>query len=102
MNSNIAHNIAPLVDEFGALKAQIAALEAKETAVRKQLVALGLGTYVGKNYVVKISEGSRDNLDMTAVRDHLSAQFVRAHTTTSTFPVLHCKAKTEIAEGEAA
>jgi hypothetical protein len=79
MNSNLK----PLVDELGAIKAQIADLEIREKKLRDQLVAIGPGAYDGDNYRATVSSSERDTLDMKAVREKLTKQFIRAHTSTT-------------------
>jgi hypothetical protein len=70
-----------LIDSFGILKAQIADLEAKEKDLRNQLIAeFGEGAFEGTFFRVTISKTVRETLDMKAVREHLSRQFISAHT----------------------
>ena len=59
-------NLSALIDQYGMLKAQIA--------------DLGPGAYEGDMFRLTISEGTRETLDMEAVRAHLSRQFIQAHT----------------------
>ena len=74
-------NIAPLIDDFGLIKAQIAELELKAKPIHDQIVALGEGAYEGTFYRVTVSESEREVLDKKAVKKKLSPQFIRAHTT---------------------
>lgn len=72
---------ATLIDDFGLLCAQIAELETKKAALREQIVAaLGDGTYEGTFFRVTVSLSTRETLNMKAVRDKLSPQFIKAHT----------------------
>lgn len=73
-------NTATLIDDFGLLCAQIAEFEVKKKALRQQLIDLGEGSHEGTFYRVTISKSTRETLDMNAVREHLSRQFIAAHT----------------------
>lgn len=73
-------NVAPLVDELGAVKAQIAALAERETALKQALAESGPGAYEGKTFRATVTESVRETLDMKAVREKLSPQFIAAHT----------------------
>ena len=86
-------NLAAAIDRLGELKAQIADLAKLEAEVKTELKELGPGSYEGEKYRVTISDSERDTLDMTAVREKLSAQFLRAHTTTSTVRSLRVTAR---------
>jgi len=69
------------IDMMGQLKAQMATLE-KDYDKLKALVIedVGVGAFEGETFRVSISVSSRETLDMEAVRNHLSPQFIRAHT----------------------
>ena len=73
-------NLSALIDQYGMLKAQIADLAEQEKALKTALVDLGPGAYEGDMFRLTISEGTRETLDMEAVRAHLSRQFIQAHT----------------------
>lgn len=69
------------IDLMGDLKAQIADLEAKYDELRDLVIEdAGLGAHEGSMFRVSITPTSRETLDMEAVRNHLSPQFIRAHT----------------------
>jgi hypothetical protein len=72
------------IDMMGQLKAQMSNLE-KEYDKLKNLVVedVGVGAFEGETFRVSISVSSRETLDMEAVRNHLSPQFIRAHTRVS-------------------
>lgn len=96
-------NTATLIDDFGLLSAQIAELEAKKKVVRDQLIdALGDGAFEGTFYRVTISMGVRKTLDMEAVREKLSDQFIRAHTNESVVITVKSGARNAINVKEAA
>lgn len=69
------------IDMMGQLKAQMATLE-KDYDKLKALVIedVGVGAFEGETFRVSISVSSRETLDMEVVRNHLSPQFIRAHT----------------------
>ena len=73
-------NIAALVDDLGVLKAQIADLALREKAIKDQLVEAGPGAFEGEFYRAAVSVSQRETLDMDAVREKLSPQFIAAHT----------------------
>ena len=75
--------ITTLVDQLGNINAQIAALEKQSKAIKKELIDNGIENVEGAIYVANISTQYRDNLDMEAVRKHLSPQFITAHTKTA-------------------
>lgn len=73
-------NLTATIDALGRLKAQIAALELQEKAIKKSLADLAPGAYEGDLFRLAISESVRCTLDMDAVREKLSPQFIAAHT----------------------
>jgi hypothetical protein len=77
-------NLTSTIDQLGVLNAEIAKLEAAADALKAVLVEVGPGEYQGDFYKVTVGKPTtRDNLDMKAVRAHLSTQFITAHTTQS-------------------
>lgn len=76
-------NVTPLIDELGRIKAEMARLAVIESSIKKQIVAMGPGAYEGELFRATVSEIETDRLDMEAVRQKLSAQFIRAHTSVS-------------------
>jgi hypothetical protein len=84
-----ALSIEEKIDALGKLKAKISDLELYETDLKNALIKdVGIGAQEGKKYRCTISSSTREILDMEAVRKHLSPQFIRAHTKTSTSPVV--------------
>jgi hypothetical protein len=75
-------NIHP-ADALGKLKAQITELEAQAKVFHSVLVAMGEGAHEGELFRATVAKSERAKLDMDAVREKLSAQFIRAHTTFS-------------------
>jgi hypothetical protein len=87
MTNTQHHNILPLIDELVDLRARRAQLDKREEELKNDLKALGPGTHVTDNSMLTLTEQQRDVLDMKAVRDKLSDQFIRAHTKTTKFLV---------------
>jgi len=73
-------NLTATIDALGALKAQIADLEIQEKALKKALADIAPGAYEGELFRLSISQSVRCTLDMDAVREKLSPQFIAAHT----------------------
>lgn len=63
---------ARLIDELGALKAQIAALEAEYAQKVSVFKDFGIGEYVGKVYKLNVYEASRTVLDNKKVKGFLT------------------------------
>lgn len=91
-----AHNLAPLVDELGVLKAQIAELATRETAIKKQLIEAGFPEVDGVLYRATVNKTVRETLDMDAVRAKLSPQFISANTNVT--PVTTVRVVARVAE----
>lgn len=84
-------NLSTLIDQLGAIKAQIAGLEAQEKALKTALQDLEPGKHTGEKYELTISDSERNTLDMEAVRAKLSPQFIAAHTRTTTVRAIRAK-----------
>ena len=87
-------NLTKIIDDLGALKARIADLEAQEKALKQALADLSPGAYEGELFRLSISESERETLDMKAVREHLSRQFIQAHTNIAPVRTLRVVART--------
>jgi hypothetical protein len=74
------NNLTKIIDDLGRLKAQIAELQLAEKAMKENLEELEPGAYEGELFRLSISETIRKTLDMDAVREKLSPQFIAAHT----------------------
>lgn len=86
--------LSAAIDALGELKAQMAALENAETAIKKRLTkTIGTGAAEGAMFRVTVTVSQRETLDMEAVRNHLSPQFIRAHTTTKDVTTLRVTAR---------
>ena len=84
-----ADTIAQSVDRVGEIKAQIAALQAEYDTIKLGLLACGNSSYDGNVYHVQFVEQDRSTLDMKAVREKLSAQFIAAHTKITHVTAMH-------------
>jgi hypothetical protein len=74
------NNLIATIDRLGALKAMIAELQAEEKELKAVLIEQGPGSYEGSMYDASVSMTERETLDMAAVREYLSRQFIQAHT----------------------
>jgi hypothetical protein len=86
-------NLSQIIDDLGALKAKIADLELQEKALKAALQDLPAGAYEGETFRLSISETERETLDMKAVREHLSRQFIQAHTNVTPVRTLRVAAR---------
>jgi hypothetical protein len=82
------------IDELGVLQAQIAELRVREEEIKSELKAQGDGAYEGDLYRVTVSTTNRETLDMKAVREKLSPQFISAHTNVTPVVTVRCVART--------
>jgi hypothetical protein len=73
-------NLAKLIDDLGLIRAQKAEIELAEKALKAALDDLAPGAYEGELFRLSVIESERETLDMKAVREHLSRQFIAAHT----------------------
>ena len=83
-----------LVDRIGLIKANLAPQLEALKALEAELKAKGAGSYEGSLFDANVSESVRETLDMKAVREKLSPQFISAHTKVSDVVVLRVTAKT--------
>ena len=81
----IYRTTAQVVDDLGQIAAQLASLRDQERALKDLLISRGEGAYEGELYRATVSRVERSNLDMGAVRDKLSPQFITAHTSTTVY-----------------
>ena len=90
-------NATKLIDDLGLIKAQIAELTKQESALKAAIVAMGEGAHDGDLFRATVSTSERETLDMAAVRDKLSPQFVAAHTKVSTVTCVKVVARVKAA-----
>ncbi len=87
--------IEKLVDQLGYLRAQIADLEAVEKRLKDQIASRGAGAYEGEVFRARVTVGERETLDMVAVREKLTPQFIKAHTKVSETVTVRVGAKVD-------
>jgi hypothetical protein len=81
--------IAQTVDRIGNIKTQMALLQKECDTLRANLLAGGSDTYYGTTYRVVFTNTTRHTLDMKAVREKLSPQFIAAHTNVTHVTQMH-------------
>jgi hypothetical protein len=86
-------NLSTTIDALGRIKAQISDLKIQEDALKDALMGLAPGAYEGDLFRLSVSDTTRETLDMKAVREHLSRQFVAAHTNVSEVRTLRVAAR---------
>ena len=92
MTSNLSDQ--QLVDLCGKLRAARVEAEKEEKAMRDMLIArLGVGAHEGELFRASVSLSERETLDMAAVREKLSPQFIRAHTTVTEVTTVRLSAR---------
>lgn len=84
-----ANALAQAVDRVGVIKAQMSALQAEYDALKATFIAGGCPSYDGDIYRVQFVDTDRSTLDMKAVREKLSPQFIAAHTRVTHIVQMH-------------
>jgi hypothetical protein len=90
----MSNNLSPTIDRLGVIKAQLAELKREEEELKTVLVECGPGAYEGDLYRATVSTSERETLDMAAVREHLSRQFIQAHTNVTSVTAVRVVART--------
>lgn len=92
MNTSISLNpsIFALVDEAGAIDAEIKRLEKQLETLKGDIKKLGNGEHTGFTFTAKVSESTRSTVDWQAIALKLnpSRQLVTAHTSDKTIVTL--------------
>jgi hypothetical protein len=70
----------PNIDRLGLLLAEISELTKQADVIKAQLREMGDGAYEGEVFRATVSTNEPSTLDMAAVREHLSRQFITANT----------------------
>jgi len=83
-----------LVDQYGELSAQIAELEKVKQEIRVLLSNSVQTSAEGELFRVTVSMVRRETMDMEAVRQVLSPEFLAQFTKTTTSVAVRCTAKT--------
>ena len=71
-----------IIDQYGALDAQIKELEAIRAKLKGELVARGKGYYSGKDFQVEVQDYPRDQINANLVRKLADEAFVHSVTVT--------------------
>lgn len=99
MNAIMKTNVVPfalfpLVDEYGAVCAEMAALKQRQATLKQQILDAGLSEMEGALFRVTVSTCEVETLDMGAVREKLSVQFITAHTSKVERTTVRCVSRT--------
>lgn len=93
-----------IVDQYGHINAQIADLEEQKKVVRDQIIALGQKEVEGEYFRATVSTADREGRDQIfknkieeLITEHLSAQYIRAHTTSSPVTTVRTSARKGVA-----
>lgn len=70
-----------IIDQYGAVDAQIKELEEIKAKLKAELVARGIGTYEGEQFSAEVQEYDRENISAPLVRKLADEAFVRSVTT---------------------
>lgn len=73
--------MANIIDQYGALDAQIKQLEEAKAKLKSELIARGIGVYEGDEYFVDIQEYDREQISAPLVRKLSNEEFVKQVTT---------------------
>jgi hypothetical protein len=65
-----------IVDELGKVNQAIKELESTARKLKAELIARGIGTYEGTQYVAEVQEYDRANIDATLVRQIADEDFI--------------------------
>jgi hypothetical protein len=88
VNQPLTHNVTLAIDEIGRVDARIADLKKTRDNLADIIKSLGAGSYDGELFRATVSVSDRETLDMKAVREKLSPQFISAHTNVTTVVAL--------------
>ena len=92
----MTRNVTTTIDRLGELKAlQLGDLR-EANKLKEVVVELGAGAYEGERYRATVSVFERANLDMDAVREKLSPQFIKAHTSVKKVTVVKVTARNNL------
>lgn len=82
-----------IIDALGKLKAQIADLQKQEEILKRTIVESGITAEEGELFRVTVTNAVRETLDMEAVREKLSPQFIRSHTKETSYTTVRVSAR---------
>jgi hypothetical protein len=93
-----------IVDQLGHINAQIAELEEQKAALRQQIIDRGEKEIEGEMFRATVSMSDREGRDQIfknkieeLICDHLSRQFISAHTTSTPVTVVKVTARKGVA-----
>ena len=65
-----------IIDQYGAVDAQIKELEEIKSKLKAELIARGIGTYEGEQFFAEVQEYDRENISAPLVRKFADKDFV--------------------------
>jgi hypothetical protein len=98
------HNLSPadLADRLGALKAEIAVLEAREKALRDELIRRNVPAIEGAVYDARITEAVRWTLNTAAVKAEMGVSWYDARCRQALVTTVKTAARVAVADKLAA
>ena len=70
-----------IIDQYGAVDAQIKELELIKNKLKAELLARGVGEYQGEAFFAEVQEYDRENISAPLVRKFSNEEFVKQVTT---------------------
>jgi hypothetical protein len=70
-----------IIDQYGAVDAQIKELEIIKSKLKAELIARGVGNYQGEQFAAEVQEYDRENISAPLVRKFSNEDFVKSVTT---------------------
>ena len=70
-----------IIDQYGAVDAQIKELELIKNKLKAELLARGVGEYQGESFFAEVQEYDRENISAPLVRKFSNEEFVKQVTT---------------------
>lgn len=70
-----------IIDQYGAIDAQIKELEEIKSKLKVELIARGVGEYQGESFFAEVQEYDRENISAPLVRKLSNEEFVKQVTT---------------------
>ena len=92
------HNLSAgdLIDELGALKADLADLKAREEGLKAELIARGLPEAEGALFRATVSQGTRWTLDVERVKSEMGEAWYTSHSKVGTATSVRVSARTGV------
>jgi hypothetical protein len=70
-----------IIDQYGAVDAQIKELETIKAKLKAELLARGIGEYQGEQFIAEVQEYDREQISAPLVRKLSNEAFVKSVTT---------------------